>query len=124
MPAGQAPEGEEVALAADVAVLVEEIPPAVGEPALDVTAPVAGAAAFQISHADPVAAGRLAAALEEIRAVGVPTLNAAIAERVSRVIDLCDEFALPVTSPRAEAERAGGGDGLGDHLAGPARALR
>ncbi|MGV3713892.1 aminotransferase class V-fold PLP-dependent enzyme [Pseudolysinimonas sp.] len=73
----------------------------------DVTAPVAGAAAFQISHADPVAAGRLAAALEEIRAVGVPTLNAAIAERVSRVIDFCDEFALPVVSPRAEAERAG-----------------
>lgn len=73
----------------------------------DVTAPVAGAAAFQISHADPVAAGRLAAALEEIHAVGVPTLNAAIAERVSRVIDLADEFAIPVVSPRAEAERAG-----------------
>jgi len=73
----------------------------------EVTAPVAGAAAFQISHADPVAAGRLAAALEEIQAVGVPTLNAAIAERVSRVIDLADEYALPVVSPRAEAERAG-----------------
>lgn len=73
----------------------------------DVTAPVAGAAAFQISHADPIAAGRLAAALEEISAVGIPTLNAAIAERVSRLIDLADEFALPVVSPRAEAERAG-----------------
>ena len=73
----------------------------------DVTAPVAGAAAFQISHADPVAAGRLAGALEEIHRVGVPTLNAAITERVSRLIDLADEFALPVVSPRAEAERAG-----------------
>jgi selenocysteine lyase/cysteine desulfurase len=72
-----------------------------------VTAPVAGAAAFQISHADPVAAGRLAAALEEIERVGVSTLNAAIAERVSRIIDLADEYALPVVSPRAEAERAG-----------------
>lgn len=72
-----------------------------------VTAPLPGAAAFQVSHADPIAAGRLAAALEEIAAVGVGTLNAAIAERVSRVIDLADEYALPVVSPRAEAERAG-----------------
>ena len=72
-----------------------------------VTPPLPGAAAFQISHADPLAAGRLAAALEEIDAVGVATLNAAIAERVSRLIDLADEYALPVVSPRAEAERAG-----------------
>jgi hypothetical protein len=34
-------------------------------------------------------------------------LNSAVAERVSRVIDLADEYALPVVSPRAEAERAG-----------------
>jgi selenocysteine lyase/cysteine desulfurase len=69
--------------------------------------PAPGAAAFQVSHADPVAAGRLAASLEEIAAVGVGVLNAAIAERVSRLIDLADEYALPVVSPRAEAERAG-----------------
>lgn len=75
--------------------------------AAEVNDPAPGAGAFQISHADPVAAGRLAAALEEIAAVGVGVLNSAIAERVSRIIDLADEYALPVVSPRAEAERAG-----------------
>ena len=73
----------------------------------DIHEPAPGAAAFQVSHADPVGAGRLAAALEEIAAVGVAVLNSAIAERVSRLIDLADEYALPVVSPRAEAERAG-----------------
>lgn len=75
--------------------------------AATVEPPADGAAAFQISHADPVAAGRFAAALDEIEAVGIPTLNAAIAENVSRIIDLADEYALPVVSPRAEGERAG-----------------
>ncbi len=69
--------------------------------------PADGASAYQISHADPVAAGRLAAALEEVAAVGIPALNAQIARNVSRLIDLADEYALPVISPRAEAERAG-----------------
>lgn len=72
-----------------------------------VTDPLPGAAAYQISHADPVAAGRFAAALEEVAAVGIPTLHAEIARNVSRLIDLADEYALPVVSPRAEAERAG-----------------
>lgn len=72
-----------------------------------VTDPLSGAAAYQISHPDPVAAGRFAASLEEIAAVGIPALRAEIARNVSRVIDLADEYALPVVSPRAEAERAG-----------------
>ena len=38
---------------------------------------------------------------------GVGAINARIAERVSDVIDLADEFAIPVVSPRAESERAG-----------------
>jgi selenocysteine lyase/cysteine desulfurase len=75
--------------------------------ATTVEPPAEGAAAFQIGHADPVAAGRFAAALEEIEAVGIPVVNAAIAENVSRLIDLADEYALPVVSPRAENERAG-----------------
>jgi selenocysteine lyase/cysteine desulfurase len=75
--------------------------------ATTVEPPAEGAAAFQIGHADPVAAGRFAAALEEIEAVGIPVINAAIAEKVSRLIDLADEYALPVVSPRAENERAG-----------------
>ncbi|HWH97597.1 MAG TPA: aminotransferase class V-fold PLP-dependent enzyme [Pseudolysinimonas sp.] len=72
-----------------------------------ITDPLPGAAAYQISHADPIAAGRFAAALEEIAAVGIPVLNAEIARNVSRIIDLADEYAIPVTSPRAEGERAG-----------------
>lgn len=75
--------------------------------AATVEPPADGAAAFQISHADPVAAGRFAAALDEIEAAGIPALNGAIAENVSRIIDLADEYALPVVSPRAEGERAG-----------------
>jgi selenocysteine lyase/cysteine desulfurase len=72
-----------------------------------VTDPLPGAAAYQVSYADAIAAGRLAAALEEIAAVGIPALHDEIAGNVSRIIDLADEYALPVVSPRAEAERAG-----------------
>ncbi|MEO8529310.1 MAG: aminotransferase class V-fold PLP-dependent enzyme [Pseudolysinimonas sp.] len=72
-----------------------------------VTAPLPGAAAFQVSHAEPVAAARLAAALEEIAQVGVGVLNSAMALSVSRLIDLADEYAVPVVSPRDESERAG-----------------
>lgn len=69
--------------------------------------PMAGVGAFQVSHADAVAQSRLAVALEEIAAVGVPAINEALAERVTRIIDLADEYAIPVSSPRDLAERAG-----------------
>lgn len=69
--------------------------------------PPPGADAFQTSDPEPVAAARFAAALEGIAEVGVAAVNAAIAERVSRLIEIADEFALPVVSPRAEPERAG-----------------
>ncbi|PRY64985.1 selenocysteine lyase/cysteine desulfurase [Glaciihabitans tibetensis] len=76
-------------------------------PVDEVRAPAAGAAAFQVSNPDPIAQARFAAALEEIAAVGVPQINALVAEKVSRVIDLADEYAIPVVSPRDESERAG-----------------
>ncbi len=69
--------------------------------------PTRTAAAFQVSHPDPMAQARFAASLEEIAAVGVPEINARIARNVSRIIDIADEFALPVVSSRAEPERAG-----------------
>ena len=78
-----------------------------GTPMDEVPDPTRSAAKFQISNPDPVAQARLAAALEEIAAVGVPAVNARLAERVSAIIDLADEFAIPVVSPRAEPERAG-----------------
>ncbi len=78
-----------------------------GEPMDAVYDPTRGAAAFQVSNPDPLAQARLAGALEEIASVGVPVLNGRIAERVGRIIELADEFGIPVVSPRAEAERAG-----------------
>jgi selenocysteine lyase/cysteine desulfurase len=73
----------------------------------EVRPPAPGATAFQISNPDPIAQARFAAALEEIAAVGVPQINALLAEKVSRVIDLADEYAIPVVSARDESERAG-----------------
>ena len=73
----------------------------------EVTPPLRGAGAFSISNPDPIAQSRFAAALEEIADVGVQQINARIAEKVSRLIDLADEYAIPVVSPRNEAERAG-----------------
>lgn len=78
-----------------------------GTPLDEVPPPTHGVGAFRITNADPIAEARFATALEEIAAVGVPAINAAIADRVSQVIDLADEFGLPVVSPRDEAERAG-----------------
>jgi selenocysteine lyase/cysteine desulfurase len=75
---------------------------------LDEVLPVErGAAAFRISNPSPIAQARFAAALEDIASVGVPAINAAVTEKVSRMIDLADEFGIPVTSSRAENERAG-----------------
>ncbi|MBX3194708.1 MAG: aminotransferase class V-fold PLP-dependent enzyme [Microbacteriaceae bacterium] len=78
-----------------------------GTPMDEVPEPTRGPAKFQVSNPDPVAQARLAAALEELARVGVPAVNARMAERVAQIIDLADEFAIPVTSPRAPAERAG-----------------
>jgi selenocysteine lyase/cysteine desulfurase len=78
-----------------------------GTPVDEVFPPTKGAGAFSISNPDPIAQARFAAALEEIAAVGVPVINAAIGDRVTRVIELADEYALPVISPRDESERAG-----------------
>jgi selenocysteine lyase/cysteine desulfurase len=66
-----------------------------------------GPSAFQISNPSPLAQARLAAALEDVAAVGVAEINRVLKEKVTRVIDLADEFAIPVASSRAENERAG-----------------
>jgi len=78
------------------------------ESPLDALLPLAsGAAAFRISNPDPIAAARLAMALEDIESVGVIAIGAKLAENISRVIDLADEFAVPISSSRAANERAG-----------------
>jgi selenocysteine lyase/cysteine desulfurase len=73
----------------------------------EVRPPASGVSAFQVSNPDPLAQARFSAALEEIAAVGVPQINSSIADKVSRVIDLADEYAVPVASARDESERAG-----------------
>jgi len=73
----------------------------------EVLPPARGARAFAISNPDPVAEARFAAALEEFAEVGVPVIGGRIAENVSRIIDLADEFGIEVVSSRAEQERAG-----------------
>ncbi|MCU1584792.1 MAG: hypothetical protein JWM49_1348 [Microbacteriaceae bacterium] len=73
----------------------------------EIVPPAPGAAGYSISNPSPIAQARLAAALEEISGVGVAAISVRLAEKVSRVIDLADEFAIPVVSPRAENERAG-----------------
>ncbi|WP_344370122.1 aminotransferase class V-fold PLP-dependent enzyme [Agromyces tropicus] len=73
----------------------------------EVPRPASGARAFRVSNPDPIAQARFAAALEELAGVGVPAVNARVAENVSRVIELADEFAMPVASSRDERERAG-----------------
>lgn len=76
-------------------------------PVDEILPPTRGVRAFTIGNESPVAQARFAMALEDISSVGVPVIAGAVAERVSRVIDLADEFAVPVVSPRAEHERAG-----------------
>lgn len=78
-----------------------------GTPLDEVLPPTAGARAFQVSNPDRVAEARLAAALEELEAVGVQVISDALTDRVERIIDLADEFGIEVLSPRAVTERAG-----------------
>jgi selenocysteine lyase/cysteine desulfurase len=79
-----------------------------GELSLDeVLPPPSGVAAFEVTNPDPIAQARFAAALEEIAEVGVPAINASISDKVSRIIALADEYAVPVVSPRETNERAG-----------------
>lgn len=73
----------------------------------EVPVPADDARAYSVSPGDPMAMARFAGALNEIADVGVAAVNTRLAERVGEVIDIADEFALPVVSPRAPAERAG-----------------
>ncbi|WP_336603908.1 aminotransferase class V-fold PLP-dependent enzyme [Agromyces seonyuensis] len=73
----------------------------------EVPPPAPSARAFRVSNPDPIAEGRLAAGIEEVSATGIGAIAAAVAERVSEVVDLADEFAVPVVSSRDERERAG-----------------
>jgi selenocysteine lyase/cysteine desulfurase len=72
-----------------------------------IPAPIRSAAAFAWTQPDRVALARLATAAEQHLAVGVPAIEARIADTIDTIIDLADEFALPITSSRNRSERAG-----------------
>ena len=78
-----------------------------GMPLDEVPPPAAGARAYSVSNPDPIAQGRFAAALEEIAEVGVPAIRDRVITATGRIIDLADEFGIPVVSSRNLAERAG-----------------
>lgn len=69
--------------------------------------PVRGARAFTISPLDPIAHARQATAVAEVEEVGVGAIEAAIAERVERMLELVDRAGLPILTPREPARRAG-----------------
>jgi len=79
----------------------------VEEPWDEVTPPSEGARAFRVGRGDPIAEARFATALGELEPVGVAGIAAAVAANVTQIIDIADEFAIPVVSPRDERERAG-----------------
>jgi len=65
-----------------------------------VPAPLASAAAYQVAPTDPLAAGRLAAALREITDAGTPAIAAELRVRAQAVMDLADRYGVPVVTPR------------------------
>ncbi|MBG6057260.1 selenocysteine lyase/cysteine desulfurase [Cryobacterium sp. MP_M5] len=77
------------------------------EPWDEVLPPSRSANAFRVSNGDPIAQARFAAALDDVAQVGIGRIEAAVAVNVSELIDLADEFAIPVVSSRDERERAG-----------------
>jgi selenocysteine lyase/cysteine desulfurase len=72
----------------------------------EVVDPSGRARAFSVSNPDLIAEARFAAALEEVAAVGVGAINQAISDTVDEVLDLADEYAIPVASSRNGDERA------------------
>ncbi|MDN3309746.1 aminotransferase class V-fold PLP-dependent enzyme [Microbacterium oryzae] len=70
-------------------------------------APAPDARAFTVSRPDYLAAARLASAVAEVAAVGVTHIEAAVAERVGRVIEIADAHGIEVVTPREPERRAG-----------------
>ncbi len=65
-----------------------------------VPAPLSTAAAYQLAPIDPLAAGRLAAALREMTDAGIASIAAEVRSRAQDVMDLADRHAVPVLTPR------------------------
>ncbi|MEC5183720.1 selenocysteine lyase/cysteine desulfurase [Cryobacterium sp. MP_3.1] len=77
------------------------------EPWDQVPPPAHAASAFGVTNGDGIAQARFATALEEIQAAGLPAIEALVCANVERLIDLADQFGIPVLSARDARERAG-----------------
>jgi selenocysteine lyase/cysteine desulfurase len=73
----------------------------------EVLPPAADASAFRVGYPDAGAQARLAGAVDAVLAAGVPAIRSIVMERTARILQLADEAAIEVASPRDEAERAG-----------------
>lgn len=69
--------------------------------------PAGSAAAFSASGVDTLAAARLATALRDITEIGVPAIEAEIADRTRDVMFFADRYEVPVITPREPGQRAG-----------------
>jgi selenocysteine lyase/cysteine desulfurase len=78
-----------------------------GMPLDEVPPPAADVRAYSVSNPDAIAQARFAAALEELAEVGVPLVHDRVISATGRIIDIADEFGIPVVSSRNLAERAG-----------------
>ncbi len=65
-----------------------------------VPGPRPDAMAYTVSPTDALAAARLAAAVSDIRDVGVATISAAVRERAQNLMDLADRYDMDVLTPR------------------------
>ena len=83
--------------------------PAAGEDpsAMEVQAPATDASAFSAGEADAGAQARLAGAIDAVQSAGVTAIRELVIERTARIMQVADEAAIEVVSPRGNAERAG-----------------
>jgi selenocysteine lyase/cysteine desulfurase len=72
-----------------------------------VPAPASSAQAFTVSGPDPLASARLAVAATQVAGAGVPDIEAALAERTERVIEIAQRHGIRVVTPLDPARRAG-----------------
>lgn len=69
--------------------------------------PAASARAFTVSLPDPLAAGRLAIGVRDIRDTGIAAVEDAVATHVDAILEIADRHGIAVSSPRERAQRAG-----------------
>lgn len=79
----------------------------VTHPMTHVPAVVSEARAFTVSPYDPIAHARQAAAVHEVREVGVAAIEAAVTERVDRILELAASAGVATITPSDPARRAG-----------------